>query len=180
MRSSLIASLAVICAGCAIGEPRYPLAWGLLPTPPTEDCRSLQGNYADRGEMAIDPSKPSLTRELFGFKSDWKSATSVEFLMPVAEVLEITAWAGGKRMLTQSFNAAAGEFTCSAGHVKLSGKRWVAEEMITGQEEYSVDLYYADRHMLAFVATRTYATLFIFVPVIADATHWYRFARMNP
>ena len=57
--------LACLClAGCAVSEYQYPIAWQPLVPQPDTDCREFQGRFADRGERADEPSKPSLTREL--------------------------------------------------------------------------------------------------------------------
>ena len=58
--------VACLClAGCAVAEHPYPIAWQPLVSQPDSDCREFQGRFADRGERNDEPTKPSLTRELF-------------------------------------------------------------------------------------------------------------------
>lgn len=164
---------------CAVGIPQYPPSWDPLVPPPSADCRHLQGMYSDRGQTRDGQTVRSLTRELFGFREEWKPATKVQLELPSAEVLAVTVWAGEERLFTRNLHARTGDFTCEAGKLIVRDKRWVAEDLVTGHEKVALELHHSDGYLVARVRELTLAMVFILVPLVADATHWYRFPRLQ-
>jgi hypothetical protein len=176
----LLPLLTIAClAGCAVGDLKYPASWEPLVPAASKDCRNFEGAYADRGEQPGHPSRPSLTRNLFGQHSGWESATRVEFSLPAAEQLEVTVWADSNRLLSRTLSAQGGDFSCEMGRLTLRDKRWVASELIAGREHATIELSDAVEFLVAHVNEVTYGLIFVVVPVAADATHWYRFPRLK-
>ena len=98
---------AALClAGCAAVNP-YPAAWEPLRPSAAADCKLFEGGYSDKADSR-DNVKPSLTRELFGFNTDWENATRVDFSLPRDDALEVTVWSGTDKMMTRTFSAAEG------------------------------------------------------------------------
>jgi hypothetical protein len=172
------AFLVLLVAGCAVGNPEYPIGWDPLIPPKVGDCRVLQGIYADRGRTR-DGLARSLTRELFGFREEWASATRVQFELPIDDVLTVTVWAGSEKLLARDLHVSEGEFTCDAGVLVVRDKRWVAEDLLAGHENVALELHPADGYLVARIREFTFALGFLLVPFVADATHWYRFPRIT-
>jgi hypothetical protein len=176
-----IGYLMVMClAGCAVTEQDYPAAWDPLPQPGTADCARLAGSYADRGETTGTSAEPSLTYGLFGHHSAWKDARRVDLALPQEGVLEVTAWDEQKPILTRTLTAQAGEFRCKDGRLVVRSKRWVAEDVVAGRQDITIEFTRLDGTLVAHVKESTYGTIFAVVPIAGTAAHWYRFARMNP
>jgi hypothetical protein len=163
---------------CAIGNPQYPSSWETLEPPATADCKRFEGSYADRGQTRDGLTTRSLTREMFGYREDWKTATRVGFEFLTPDVLQATVWAGESKVSTRNLHAASGDFTCEQGRLIVRDKRWVAEDLVAGHENVTLELHADGDHLVVFVKEFTYAVAFLVVPFIADATHWYRFARL--
>jgi len=170
--------LVLLLTACAVGNPQYPIAWDPLLPPKTADCRILQGTYADRGQTRGGQTARSLTRELFGYRQEWKDATRVQLVLPSDDVLAITVWAGMEQLFTRHLQASKGGFTCQAGVLTVLDKRWVAEDLLAGHENVALELHSADGYLVAKVQEFTFALGFLIVPLVADATHWYRFHRL--
>jgi hypothetical protein len=166
-------------AGCAVTEQDYPLAWDPLPQPATADCARFAGSYADRGEAA-GKGEPSLTYGLFGHHSGWKDVRRVDMVLPHDGVLEITAWDAQKPLFKRTLTTEAGEFRCRSGQLVVRSKRWVAEDVVAGRQEMTIEFSRADSQLVAHVQEKTYGTIFYVVPIAGTAAHWYRFARINP
>lgn len=167
-------------AGCAITDEKYPLAWDPLPRPASADCARFAGSYADRGEASAPGSHPSLTYALFGHHSGWQQAQRVDFALPQPGVLEITAWASDKPLLTRSFTTKADEFACKDGRVLVRSRRWVAAELVAGRENVTIEFSDAGRQLVAHVMESTYGAIFAVVPIAGTASRWHRFARVSP
>lgn len=164
---------------CAIGNPVYPTNWDPLVPPASPDCRHLTGVYADRGQTRDGLTARSLTRELFGYREEWKAATRVQLELLEGDVLAVTAWADGNKLFTRNLHAATGDFKCEGGRLIVRDKRWIAEDLVAGHEKTTLELHHADGHLVARVKEFTLAVVFIVVPLVADATHWYRFPRLE-
>ena len=176
-----LALVLVMCAaGCAVIEQDYPATWDPLLKPATADCARFAGSYADRGEAAGRSGEPSLTYGLFGHHSAWKDVRRVELALPQDGVLEITAWAADKPLFKRTLTTQAGEFRCNSGQLVVRSKRWVAEDVVAGRQEVTIELNRADSQLVAHVKEKTYGTIFAVVPIAGTAEHWYRFARINP
>src|SRR5438132_6108832 len=120
---------AALClAGCAAVNP-YPAAWEPLYPSAAADCKLFQGGYSDKADSR-DNVKPSLTRELFGFNTDWENATRVDFLLPRDDALEVTVWSGTDKMMTRTFSAAEGELGCDAGRLVLQKTQWTRADVM--------------------------------------------------
>lgn len=171
----------VMClAGCAVTEQDYPAAWDPLPAA-AGDCAYFAGNYADRGESSGTSAQPSLTYGLFGHHSAWQKASRVQFSFPRDGVLEISAWHGDdKPLLTRALTAAAGEFRCQDGRLVVRSRRWVAEDIVAGRQDMTIEFSRTGSQLVAHVKEKTYGTIFAVVPIAGTAAHWYRFARMTP
>ncbi|HUG77694.1 MAG TPA: hypothetical protein VML57_09440, partial [Burkholderiales bacterium] len=137
---ALAAFLALCLAGCAIGDPRYPPQWDPLEPPRALDCRGFEGAYADRGEAPEPRRNPSFTRELFGPHSAWEKAERVE-LRFAGDDLEVAVWAGERHIFARTLSAAAGEVKCESGRLVLRNVRWVAEVLIAGREDMTMELH---------------------------------------
>jgi hypothetical protein len=163
--------------GCAIGDPVYPANWDPLVPSASVDCQRLEGTYADRGQTRDRLSARSFTRELFGYREEWKAATHVQLRFLSEEVLQVTIWAGDSKVSERNLHAATGDFSCEAGRLLVHDKRWVAEDLVAGHENVVIELHDQGTHVVALVKEFTFALAFVVVPFIADATHWYRFQR---
>ena len=177
-RLAMPAACAFVLAACAVGDPRYPPAWEPLPAPASSSCRAFEASYSDRGEAGGQAGEASLTREIFGPDSAWKRARRVDFDFHADDILEVIVWGDRGRLLSQAYSASAGEFACDAGRVRIRGKRWIAEDMIMGREDFDIQFSLAGKYLVARANVKTYGTMFLIVPVGADATHWYRFLRL--
>lgn len=162
-----------------MGDLKYPATWEPFAPLESRDCRSLEGAYADRGEQPGQRSRPSLTRNLFGHHSGWENATRVEFSLPAPDLLEVTAWADPNRLQVRRLSAQDGEFSCENGRLTVRDKRWIASELVAGREYATIGLNDAGDYLVAQVNEVTYGVIFVVVPIAADATHWYRFPRLN-
>lgn len=177
---ALAAFLALWLAGCAIGDPRYPPKWDPLEPPRSLDCRRFEGTYADRGEAPEPRRNPSFTRELFGPHSAWEKAERVELRFLPENNLEVGVWAADRKLFERTLSAAAGEVKCEAGRLVLRNVRWVAEVLIAGREDMTMELHEADDAVVASVDEHSFGFIFVVVPVAAEARHWYRFKRLQP
>ena len=177
---ALAAFLALCLAGCAIGDPRYPLQWDPLEPPRTLDCRRFEGAYADRGDAPEPRRNPSLTRELFGPHSAWENAVRVELHFPSEDRLEVSVWSTDGKLFERALSAAAGELKCESGRLVLRNVRWVAEVLIAGREDMTIELHDAGDEIVASVDERSFGFIFVVVPIAAEARHWYRFRRLQP
>lgn len=168
----------VALAGCAVGDPQYPLSWGPLPHPPASDCVHFEGVYADEGDTRDRFQKASFTRELFGYRPGWKAAKRVEFSFLDEDALLVTVWSEEGELIKRTLSAEAGDFTCDAGRLVIRNERWVVEELLAAHENTTLELHANGRYLVARVNERSYAMAFVVVPFAADATHWFRFPRL--
>ena len=136
-------------------------------------------NYADRGQTRDGLTVRSLTREMFGYREEWKAATRVGFKFVSPDVLQVTVWAGDELASERNLHADTGDFKCEAGKLVVHDKRWVAEDLVAGHENTTIELHAQGNHVVALVKEFTYAIAFLVVPFVADATHWYRFQRVS-
>src|SRR5436853_844606 len=133
---------AALClAGCAAVNP-YPAAWEPLRPSPAADCKLFQGGYSDKADSE-GRVKPSLTRELFGFNTDWEKATRVDFSLPRDDALEVTAWGGAHKRLTRTLSAAEGELACDAGRHILRKTPWTRPDEMFAREKGKLHLHRA-------------------------------------
>jgi hypothetical protein len=179
MRKGLALALCIPIGiqACAIGNPQYPTNWDPLVPAVSADCQSLQGTYSDRGQTRDGLSARSLARELFGYREEWKQTTHVELAFTAPDVLKVTLWAGERSVSVRNLHAASGDFECAGGKLLVHDKRWVAEDLVAGHENVTVELQAQGDHLVALVNEFTFAVAFLIVPFVADATHWYRFPR---
>ena len=172
-------AIACLCsAGCTIAENSYPVAWESLDPPAADHCRGLLGSYADRGERTDEPTKPSLTLQLFGEHSDWEQATRVELAMADANTLDVTAWSGEKRLEFVSLRNDKGDFSCDRGRLIVYSRRWIATYVLSGRQRMTIELIPSGRNVVAEVDELSYGLIFIIWPIAGQAQHWYRFARL--
>ena len=181
MRKGLILAFCIPIGiqACAVGNPEYPANWDPLVPSASTDCRHLQGIYSDRGQTRDGLTVRSFTRELFGYRKEWKPATRVELEFVRDDVLAVTVWGDADKLFTRNLHAATGDFACEAGRLTLRDKRWVAEDLVAGHENVALELHDAQGYLVAQVKELTFAVVFIVVPLVADATHWYRFQRLR-
>jgi hypothetical protein len=170
--------LLLALAGCAVGDPNYPAKWEPLVPSPIAHCRGFEGTYADRGETRDRLSARSLTRELFGYDEQWKTATRVELTMPGDDLLRVTVLGTEGTLFRRDLHAGT-DFECDAGKLVVRDKRWVAEDLVAGREKVTLELHNTRRHLVVQIKETTYAVVFLVVPLVADATHWYRFERVR-
>ncbi|HXM81922.1 MAG TPA: hypothetical protein VN929_08330 [Burkholderiales bacterium] len=167
---------ALFIGGCAAVYP-YPMAWDPLLPPTSTDCNQYQGSYSDKADSP-DRVKPSLTRELFGFNTDWETGTRVDFSFPLDDALEVTVWAGAEKLFTRTLTAAEGEVACDAGRLIVRNKRWVRSDVLLAHEKATLTLQKSGDYLVAQVEERTTGLFFVIVPIMGTTTHWYRFARL--
>lgn len=172
-------SLAIGLQACAIGNPAYPSKWDPLVPPTTAECQRFEGIYADRGETRDGLTARSLTRELFGYREEWKAATKVQLRFISEGVLQVTVWAGDRSVSVRDLHKATEDFDCNAGRLVIRDKRWVAEDLLAGHESVTLELHEQGQYLVALVTEFTFAVAFVVVPLVADATHWYRFQRVR-
>jgi hypothetical protein len=165
--------------GCAIGNPQYPANWDPLVPPASTDCKHFEGSYADRGQTRDGLTARSFTRELFGYGEEWRIATRVQLAFLSDDVLQVTIWAGDKKVSERNLHAATGDFACEAGQLALRDRRWVVEDLVAGHENVTIELHQQGSQLVALVKEFTFAVAFVVVPFVADATHWYRFQRLR-
>jgi hypothetical protein len=166
----------LVVAGCAAINP-YPAAWDPLPAPSSSDCKHFEGIYSDKAESS-DRVKPSLTRELFGFNTDWEKATRVDFSLPRDDTFEVTVWNGTDKMMTRTFSAAEGELACDAGRLILRNTRWVRADVMIAREKAKLTLHKAGDYLVTEVEDDLTGLFFVIVPIVGSVTNWYRFARL--
>jgi len=170
---------AALClAGCAAVNP-YPAAWEPLRSSASADCKLFQGSYSDKADSK-DRVKPSLTRELFGFNTDWENATRVDFSLPRDDALEVTVWSGADKMLTRTFSAAEGELACDAGRLILRNTRWVRADVMIAREKAKLTLHKAGDYLVTEVEDDLTGLFFVIVPIMGTTINWYRFTRLQP
>ncbi len=173
--SAIVAVLVV--AGCAAVNP-YPAAWDPLPAPSSTDCKRFEGRYADKAD-SNDNVKPSLTRELFGFNTDWEKATRVDFSLPRDDTLEVTVSSGTDKMMTRTFSAAEGELACDAGRLILRTTHWTRADVMLAREKAKLTLHRAGDYLVAEVEDDLTGLFFVIVPIVGSVTNWYRFAKVT-
>ena len=179
LRPILATLAALVLAGCAVGNPKYPASWEPLVPKVTQDCSNFAGTYADRGDGPGKEWSASLTRELFGPHSGWESARRFRFEWDGPESLKVAIWDEQTELATRAFSVADGTLLCDSGRLIVRGKRWVHEVLVAGHESVSIEFSDAGDRLVAYVNEVTYGLIFIFVPIAADATHWYRFQRVT-
>jgi hypothetical protein len=175
-RSNAAIAAVLLVAACAGVNP-YPAAWGPLPAPSSTDCKHFEGRYADKADSS-DQIKPSLTRELLGFNTDWEKATRVDFSLPRDDTLEVTVWSGTDNLLTRSFSAAEGELACDAGRLILRNTRWIRADVLLAREKAKLTLHKAGDYLVTEVDDDLTGLFFVIVPIVGSVTNWYRFAKM--
>jgi hypothetical protein len=175
-RNSAAFATALCLAGCATVNP-YPVAWEPLHPSASADCKLFQGGYSDKADSR-DRVRPSLTRELFGFNTDWENATRVDFSMPRDDALEVTVWSGTDKMMTRTFSAAEGELACDAGRLILRDIRWVRADVMIAREKAKLTLHKDGDYLVIEVEDDLTGLFFIIVPIVGTVTNWYRFAKM--
>ena len=166
---------ALYLVGCAAVNP-YPAAWEPLYPSASADCKLFQGGYSDKADSR-DNVKPSLTRELFGYNTDWEKATRVDFSLPRDDILEATVWSGTDKMMTRTFSAAEGELACDAGLLMLRDTRWVRADVMFAREKAKLTLHKAGDYLVAEVEDNLTGLFFVIVPIVGSVTNWYRFAK---
>jgi len=167
---------ALCLVGCAAVNP-YPLAWEPLYPSASADCKLFQVGYSDKADSR-DDVKPSLTRELFGYNTDWEKATRVDFSLPRDDILEVTVWSRTDKVLTRSFSAAEGELACDAGRLILRNTRWVRADVMLAREKAKLTLHKAGDYLVAQVEDDLTGLFFVIVPIVGSVMNWYRFAKM--
>lgn len=177
---SLKAALACLClAGCAVAEYPYPAAWEPLVPQADSDCpRRFEGRYADRGEREDEPTRPSLTRQLFGEFSGWENASTVQLAMPNAGALEITVAGAEGRLFSRTLLRDDNDFACRGGRLLVRDRRWIAGYIMSGRQHVELDLNEAGEKVVAQVEEMAYGVMFVIFPVVGTARHWYRFQRL--
>jgi hypothetical protein len=176
MRRLVILSL---LAGCTVADEVYPTRWDPLPTAESGDCSAFRGRYADRGESPSNPSKPSLTRELFGHESPWEKAASIT-LEPDDDTLDIRVELAGAKPFSRRLTRKAGEFKCERGALIVRSRRWVTSDLMSGRENVTVEMHFADPYLMARVDETTIGVMFMVVPLSGESARWFRFRRLVP
>jgi hypothetical protein len=175
---SVRAALAGLClAGCAVAEYQYPVSWEPLVPRPDSDCREFQGRFADRGERADEPTRPSLTRQIFGEFSDWQDAAVVQFAMPQAGALVVTV--SGEKGELFSRTLEGSDIACRGGRLVVRDRRWIGGYIMSGRQHVNIGLNDAGPQVVAEVEETAYGVMFVLFPVIGTARHWYRFERLR-
>lgn len=165
-------------AGCAVAEYNYPVAWLPLVPQADSDCREFQGRYADRGEREDEPTRPSLTRQLFGEFADWENATVVEFTMPKDRVLVVNV-SGGVGPLFSRTLLRDDDWFCRGGRLIVRERRWIAGYIMSGRQHVEVELNMSGARIVTQVEEMAYGVMFVIFPVVGTARHWYRFERLR-
>ena len=173
MAGARAALACLLLAGCAVAEYPYPPAWNPLVPRPDSDCREFQGKYADRGEREDEPTKPSLTRQLFGEFADWENATGVELAMPRTGALVVTVSGNEGQLFSRTLEGS--DVACRGGRLIVRDKRFIAGYIMTGRQHVEVELNQADGKVVAQVEEMAYGVMFVIFPVVGTARHWYRF-----
>jgi len=176
-RASAAAAACLVLAGCAVAEYPYPPAWDPLIAQPDSDCREFEGRYADRGERADDPYKPSLTRELFGEFSDWEQASAVQLALPKPDALEVTVMGEKGKLFSRTL--AGSDVACRGGRLIVRDKRWIAGYIMSGRQHVELELNRAEPRIVTQVEELAYGVMFVIFPVVGTARHWYRFERLK-
>jgi hypothetical protein len=166
-----------LLAGCAVAEYNYPAAWEPLVPQPDSDCREFQGRYADRGERADEPTKPSLTRQIFGESSDWQDASVVELAMQKAGVLVVTVSGDKGELFARTLEGS--DVACRGGRLVVRDKRWIGGYIMSGRQHVEIELNDAAPQVVAQVEEMAYGVMFVIFPVVGTARHWYRFQRLR-
>ncbi|MNC91102.1 hypothetical protein D3C83_72980 [compost metagenome] len=94
-------------------------------------------------------------------------------------MLRVTVYGEMGTLFRRDLRASEGEFECRAGRLVIRDKRWVAEDVVAGRENVTLELHRSGRYLVVQARERTYAVVFLVVPLAADATHWYRFPRLG-
>jgi len=177
MIRSILACL--LLAGCAVAEYNYPVAWEPLVPQPDSDCREFQGRYADRGEREDEPTRPSLTRQLFGEFSNWENATTVEFTMPKDGVLVATVSGNDGPLFARTLVRSDRDYLCQGGRLIVRDRRWIAGYIMSGRQHVDIELNREGTRIVTQVEEMTYGVMFVIFPVVGTARHWYRFERLR-
>jgi hypothetical protein len=171
-------AIACLClAGCAVAEYPYPISWDPLVPQADNDCRGFEGSFADRGERDDDPSKPSLTRQIFGEFSDWEDASTVQLALPKDGVLVVTVGNNKGPLFSRTLRG-DGDFACRDGRLIIRDRRWIAGYVMSGRQHVVVDLNDAGNRVVVQVEELAYGVMFVVFPVVGTARHWYRFWRL--
>ena len=178
MMRRLALLLPAFVAACAVAEYPYPATWDPL-VPPREDrCDNFAGVYADRGERGDEPSRPSLTRELFGEFSGWEKASTVQLAMPKDGALDITVGNESGTLFKRTLLRNDRDFACRDGRLMVRDARWIGGYIMSGRQHVEVELNYSARGIVAQVDELSYGVMFIIFPIVGSAKHWYRFERL--
>ncbi len=164
----------LLLSACSLHQP-YPVAWGSLPPPPTQDCYRFAGSYSDLG------SDESLARQLFPSQPDSKfwAADRVSLSLPSSDVLEVTAWKGQDQLFSRMLTSEAGRFTCDAGRLIVRpGARWEDADVGVVRESLTLTLTATDDYLVVEDQVKSFGIIF-FVPMLAEETGWYRFPRLR-
>ena len=173
------AAIACLClAGCAVAEYPYPLAWDPLVPQPDSDCLAFEGRFADRGERDDEPTKPSLTRQLFGEFSEWEGASTVQLALPKDGVVIVTVSNDKGPLFSRTLLRDDRDFVCRGGRLIIRDRRWIAGYVMSGRQHVEVDLNDAGRRIVVQVEELAYGVMFVVFPVVGTARHWYRFERL--
>jgi hypothetical protein len=167
---------ALCLVGCTAVNP-YPAAWDPLYPSAAADCKLFQGGYSDKAD-SHDNVKPSLTRELFGYNTDWEKATRVDFSLARDDMLEVIVWSGTDRLLTRTFSAAEGALACDTGRLILRDTRWTRADVMLAREKAKLTLHRAGDYLVADVEDNMTGLFFVIVPIVGTTTNWYRFAKI--
>ncbi|MDQ5847682.1 MAG: hypothetical protein M3544_01790, partial [Pseudomonadota bacterium] len=116
---------------------------------------------------------------LFGPHSGWESARRFQFAWPTPDSLDVTVWDNKDVLLARTFSAGDSSLECDSGRLIVRSQRWVREVLVAGHENVTVEFSDAGDRLVAYVNEVTYGLIFIFVPIAADASHWYRFQRVT-
>jgi hypothetical protein len=165
--------------GCAVAEYNYPVAWEPLVTQPDSDCREFLGRFADRGQREDEPTKPSLSRQLFGEFSNWENATAVEFAMPKDGVLVATVSGNDGPLFARTLVRGDRDYLCQGGRLIVRDRRWIAGYIVSGRQRIDIELNIDGPRIVTQVEEMTYGVMFVIFPVVGTARHWYRFERLK-
>jgi hypothetical protein len=169
-------ALVLLAGGCSVVDQTYPVAWDAPKQAP--DCRRFEGTYADRGEVAGQTARRSLTRELFGEDSPWEKAETVR--IELVEDGTVVTVRDGDKPVARHFSAKEGDFRCDQGKLTLRARRWVTSGLMSGRESVKFEAYEADPFLVAHVEERVTGVMFIVVPLSGESARWFRFARLKP
>jgi hypothetical protein len=166
----------MLSLSCASHRPP-PEDWLAFSRAPHEGCAHLAGTYHDRGEAPGDSTRPSLTRELFGYNAPWTRAERVTISFPAPGTLRIDVAGRGEALLSRTFTTESGKFVCDSSRAVVRGARWFAADVVSGRETVTIGLASAGDDLLARVHTHTFGVALLIIPMGSSVTSWYRFER---